>query len=75
MEITLLTIVLASIGWTLLLTASVIGAIFAVNSRFASVESQIAQMQSQMQSQITQMQSQITQIMQHFSLSSEAKND
>ena len=64
MEITLLTIVLASIGWTLLLTASVIGAIFAVNSRFASVDRRLGAIESQ-----------ITQIMQHLSLSAEAKND
>ena len=71
MEITLLTIVLASIGWTLLLTASVIGAIFAVNSRFASVDKRLAVIESD----IAQMKSQIAQIMQHLTLSSEAKND
>ena len=71
MEITLLTIVLASIGWTLLLTASVIGAIFAVNSRFASVDQRL----SVIESDIAQMKSQIAQIMQHLTLSSEAKND
>ena len=71
MEITLLTIVLASIGWTLLLTASVIGAIFAVNSRFASVDQRLAVIESD----IAQMKSQIAQIMQHLTLSSEAKND
>ena len=71
MEITLLTIVLASIGWTLLLTASVIGAIFAVNSRFASVDKRLAVIESD----IAQMKSQIAQILQHLTLSSEAKND
>ena len=71
MEITLLTIVLASIGWTLLLTASVIGAIFAVNSRFASVDKRL----SVIESDIAQMKSQIAQILQHLTLSSEAKND
>ena len=38
METIMSTIVLASIGWTLLLTASVGAAVFAVNSKFDALE-------------------------------------
>ena len=38
METIMSTIVLASIGWTLLLTASVVAAVFAVNSKFDALE-------------------------------------
>ncbi len=76
MEITLLTIVLASIGWTLLLTASVIGAIFAVNSRFASIDKRFASIDRRFASidkRLAAIESQIKQVVQHLSLSSEDK--
>ena len=38
MEIDVSNIVLASIGWTLVLTVAVIAAVFAVNAQFSSLE-------------------------------------
>lgn len=43
MESIMLTIVLASIGWTLLLTVAFVGAVLAVNSRFDALQNLILQ--------------------------------
>ena len=49
MENVLLTIVLASIGWTLLLTVAFVGAVLAVNSRFDALQNLILQNMSSRQ--------------------------
>ncbi len=71
-------LVKASIGWTLILTGAVVGAVFAVNSQFDTLENQIDSIEIKFDNRFESMDRKIeglqNLILQHITLHPESQN-